>query len=97
MTKRLKAADPTIVDGPSFDGLASRSETVPMTESKISGAEEPRAMSVRLATVAFQIGTSIKTLVFLSLSQSSMALVCAVIDSIASMKMSEMMAIPKKR
>lgn len=64
MTKRLKAADPTIVDGPSFDGLASRSETVPMTESKISGAEEPRAMSVRLATVAFQIGTSIKTLVF---------------------------------
>lgn len=97
MTKRLKAADPTIVDGPSFEGLASRSYTVPMTESKISGAEEPKAISVRLATVAFQIGTSIKTLVFLSLSQSSMALVCAVIASIASMKMSEMIAIPKKR
>jgi hypothetical protein len=52
------------VDGPSFEGFASRSESVPITESKISGAEEPNAMSVRFATVAFQIGTSIKTLVF---------------------------------
>ena len=66
MQSKLKAADPTIVDGPNSPGTASISLTVPITDKRISGADEPRAMSVRLATVAFQIGNSTSTLAPLS-------------------------------
>lgn len=58
ITNRLKAAEPTMVPGPR--SLASKSlPMTSMTDSRISGAEEPRAMRVRLATASLQILTSI--------------------------------------
>ena len=60
-------------------------------------ANKPNAMSVRFATVLFQTGTSIT-----SLGESASALamwisvVLLVIFSIAHMKMSEIMEIPRK-
>lgn len=54
ITIKLKAAEPTIVEGPSSPAGLPRFWTVSMTESRISGALEPRAMSVRFASVGFQ-------------------------------------------
>ena len=53
ITSKLKDADPTIVKGPSSDAGSPRVLMVSITLSKISGADEPRAMSVRFAMVAF--------------------------------------------
>jgi len=96
MNKRLNEADPTIVDGPSSPaGFPSRPHCS-TTASKISGAEDPRAMSERFAIVAFQIGTSILT-GFPFLSGTSTYWTVEVMTSIASMNKSAMSAIPTKR
>merc|ERR1719446_28246 len=96
MTSKLNAAEPTMVPGPSPPGSASfsRSGRVSITERRISGAEEPRAISVRLATVAFQTKnvtspsdpSALIFVIFFSL---------LVITSIAAMNTSAMMATPK--
>ncbi len=57
ITRKLKEADPTIVDGPSSPGMLPRLLTVSMMLRKISGALDPRAMRVRLATVGFHTFT----------------------------------------
>ena len=94
ITSKLKAADPTIVNGPSAEAGALRSPTVQNTLSKISGADEPKAIKVRFAIVAFQTGVSMKNL-FLFLSTTSTYTVFEVITSIASMKMSAIILIPR--
>jgi hypothetical protein len=58
INSRLNAADPTIVDGPSSPAGFPRLLTVSSTESNISGADDPRAIRVKFATVAFHLGTS---------------------------------------
>jgi len=56
MTNRLNAALLTIVAAPSLP-ILKPPKTTSMTESRISGADEPSAMSVRLATVPFHTCT----------------------------------------
>mmetsp|Transcript_44425 Transcript_44425/g.117905 ORF Transcript_44425/g.117905 Transcript_44425/m.117905 type:complete len:209 (+) Transcript_44425:2178-2804(+) len=90
MTCRLKAALPTIVEGPSSP-LCIPLLISSMTLSKISGALEPNAMSVKLATVGFQ------TLYVLKWSPSLTRTFFDVIFSIASMKTSAMNATPAKQ
>jgi hypothetical protein len=54
ITNKLKAADPTIVEGPSSGGELEMLVAVWSTFKRISGADEPRAMRVKLAIVSFQ-------------------------------------------
>eukprot|EP00362_Geleiidae_sp_MMETSP1317_P000917 CAMPEP_0201283170 /NCGR_PEP_ID=MMETSP1317-20130820/7807_1 /ASSEMBLY_ACC=CAM_ASM_000770 /TAXON_ID=187299 /ORGANISM="Undescribed Undescribed, Strain Undescribed" /LENGTH=107 /DNA_ID=CAMNT_0047598477 /DNA_START=637 /DNA_END=960 /DNA_ORIENTATION=+ len=53
---RLKAADPMIVPVPNSPA-SNPNEIVSMVASIISGAELPKAMRVRLATVPFQMSS----------------------------------------
>ena len=96
MTIRLKAAEPTIVEGPSSPGVDPSVEIVSMMESRISGALEPSAMSVRFAMVGFQTLTVAFYLVPFS-STYSISFVCDVMTSIEPMKMSEMIEMPRNR
>jgi len=59
ITKRLKAAEPTMVEAPR--GPAGSPSVYRVSEQlrRISGADDPRAMSVRFAKVGFQTSTSI--------------------------------------
>lgn len=66
---KLKAADPTIVLDPNSYGSFSRLIIVSRTANMISGADEPRAIRVRLAIVGFQ--TVFSTMV--SLPKSSVS------------------------
>lgn len=54
ITNKLKAADPTMVEAPSGPAGFPRFCKASMTAKRISGADEPRAINVRLAIVAFQ-------------------------------------------
>ena len=61
MIRKLKAADPTIVEGPNSPGFEPRVCTVSITFRRISGALEPRAIRVRFATVGFHTATLLLT------------------------------------
>ena len=62
MTKKLNAAAPMMAPGPRLPA-SKRSAMMSITERMISGAEDPRAMRLRLAMVLFQIFT--RTIFFL--------------------------------
>jgi len=97
ITSKLKAADPTIVDAPSFPGHAdlARPVIVSITASKISGALEPRAIKDKFAIVAFQTVTFYDLITSPSLLVILMIFFVDVIFSIDDIKMSEMIDMPK--
>ena len=96
ITSKLNAAEPTIVLGPSFP--ASKFEPmISMIDRRISGADDPRAIRVRFATVSFQTRTSTSSY---SLPGPGLAtftiFTLLVIVSIAHMNTSAIIATPVK-
>mmetsp|Transcript_29767 Transcript_29767/g.74455 ORF Transcript_29767/g.74455 Transcript_29767/m.74455 type:complete len:285 (-) Transcript_29767:493-1347(-) len=101
IASRLNAADPTMVAAPSSPGFCfsggPRFFTVSKTARRISGALEPKARSVRLATVGFQYLTLIAEISPVFGSVIFIVVCLAVITSMADMNLSEMMAMPRNR
>ena len=86
-----------MVDGPRAPAGFPSLYTVSRHDNKISGAEDPRAINERLAIVAFQMGFSISTILFVFGSFIFTIYVVDVITSIASMKISAIIEIPRNR
>jgi hypothetical protein len=91
ITNRLNAAEPTIVDAPSGPMKKLLVMVTSMSESRISGADEPSAISERLATVGFHTRETTRVP-----SRRTLMRVAEVICSIAAMKASARMATPTK-
>jgi hypothetical protein len=91
MQSKLKAALPTIVEGPNSP-LKNSLPSSSITLSKISGALEPSAISVKLETVSFQTGTVKYRPVFKHL----LCMVLEVMRSMAPMNTSDTIATPMK-
>ena len=79
----MNAAEPTMKEGPSSPGFFPRVEHVSMMVRRISGAEQPRAISVRFATVGFQMLTFVLTRSPVYLSCLKITLFAEVITPIA--------------
>lgn len=91
ITNKLKAAEPTIVDDPRSPASISSLKSS-ITDKQISGAEEPKAMSDKVATVSFQIFTVIRRPDLTCTLRFQL-----VMASIEAMNLSDIMAIPKKK